>query len=343
MACHRDVVARFHPVDEGVHLHAVDLCHVALFHIEGRDLAYGEDHELVGLHEPPDAVEYLGALRLGPADLRPRQPHALFDVPHHRLFELAAVILQGLAVGYLARPPPKDLEYPVRVLEIGLSFLDDAPERLENAALGVDGLGHSAVHRQAAEVAAPGNSDALEVAVQRSPEALAGLGNRNRGARIRSGDRAEQERGVLHRPGHRPLNRGRTPAYAAWPDGHAARRRAKAYYVAEAGRVAERAACVAAIGDGDHPTCEGHGGASTAASACLGRVVGIQRLAEHLVVGLGPRAELGRVRLADRNCARLFQPLDDKRVPIGHEVLEQGRAVGRADPFGEHQVLVGDG
>ena len=88
-----DIVARAHPVYVGVHLYAVDLCYVRLHDVEGRVLAHREDHELVGLHEPPHVVEDLRAFCLRVADLQGRELQPLLHVPDNRVLELIAVLL----------------------------------------------------------------------------------------------------------------------------------------------------------------------------------------------------------------------------------------------------------
>src|SRR6266487_3390147 len=64
-----DVIARPHPVDIGLHRHAVDFTDVRLVHIEGRHLAHGQRQKLILLHEAPHAVIEPRTFALGLAKL----------------------------------------------------------------------------------------------------------------------------------------------------------------------------------------------------------------------------------------------------------------------------------
>jgi hypothetical protein len=65
--------------------------------------------------------------------------------------------------------------------------------------------------------------------------------------------------------------------------------------------------------------------------ARLGRIVGVEGLAEDLVVGLRAGTEFGSVGLADGDRSGLLQSLDHQRVYFGDEVFEERRAEGSAD------------
>ena len=72
----------------------------------------------------------------------------------------------------------------------------------------------------------------------------------------------------------------------------------------------------------------------------FGRVVGVERLPEDLVEGLGARPELRGVGLTDRDRACYLQPLHDQGVVLRDEIGEDGGAEGRPDALREREVLV---
>ena len=83
MSCCGYVVTGAHPVYVGLHLHAVDLCEIGLIDIEGRVLADGEYHKLVGLHEVSNIVIQGGALDFGLSYLLRREIQPFFNVPYY--------------------------------------------------------------------------------------------------------------------------------------------------------------------------------------------------------------------------------------------------------------------
>src|ERR671920_816335 len=93
--------------------------------------------------------------------------------------------------------------------------------------------------------------------------------------------------------------------------------------------------------DRHHPAGEGRSRAAAGAAPGPCGVVRVEGLTEHLVVGLGTRAELGGVGLANGNGARATQALDDYGVLFGDEVLVEGGAERRAASAGRGEVLVG--
>ena len=145
------------------------------------------------------------------------------------------------------------------------------------------------------------------------------------------------------RAGHGAQDGERRPGVERGPGRDAARGGAKADDVAEAGGVAQRAAEVGAVGDGDHARGQGDGRAAAAAPATAGEVVGVARRAEDGVEGVRAGAELGDVALAQDDRAGGAQPLDDEVVLIRHVVGVDGRAEGRADARRRDEVLDHDG
>ena len=96
---------------------------------------------------------------------------------------------------------------------------------------------------------------------------------------------------------------------------------------------------IGAVGDRQHAQRERDAGAAARAARGLALVVGVERRAEHVVIGVGAEAEFRRVGLADDDGAGALDALDDDGVGGGHEILEDARALRRADAFGGGQVL----
>ena len=95
------------------------------------------------------------------------------------------------------------------------------------------------------------------------------------------------------------------------------------------------------MGERPQPRGQGDGRAAAATAAGLREVVGVPGFAEHLVEGLRARPELGNVRLADADRARLANALDDQIVLLGDVVAEELGALGGADAGREVEILVG--
>ena len=118
----------------------------------------------------------------------------------------------------------------------------------------------------------------------------------------------------------------RDPDVGGRPARHAALARPEAEDVVPAGRVAQAAHEVAAVGDRQHVRRERDRRAAAAAARRLRAVERVARDAEHLVEGVRAEAELGRVGLADDDAAGRLHALDHQRVVVGHAVGEQRRA-----------------
>ena len=234
------------------------------------------------------------------------------------------------------------LENVVGPVEIGFGLLDDAAQRFEDAALRVHLLPDAAVDRQSAQILPPRDANALEIAIERKREAAAWFAERDGRSRVRARECAQQQSEIADAARHRTVDAQRGPTHRRRPCRHAARRRPHAHDVAEAGRIAQRAAHVGPVGDRDHPAGERRGAAAGAASACFRRIVGIERGAEHGVEGLRPGAKFRRVRLADDHRSGALDALDEKRAVRRHEILEDGRTERRANTGRRLQILVRD-
>ena len=338
----RDVVARLHPVDVRLHRHAINLRGVRLVDAERHRLHGRQDEELVALHEPPHAVIQLRAFRLRRCDVGGGQPLAAIDLPENRLLHQIAMARDSGGDAGEKRQRAHGLEDGVEVGEVRLRLLHDAAERFEHPPLRVHHVANLAFHGSAAEIRPPCDARALDVALERLREQAAGLVDGNRRTRVRTCNRAQQERHVGHGARHRALDAQRRPRGRRWPCRHASRRRPHADDAAEARGIAERAAHVAAVGNRQHPGRERDRRAAAASAAGPGAVMRIQRGSEHRIERLRAGAELRRVRLADDDRARLPQALDDQRVFRRNEVLENRRPERRPDAFGRLQILVRD-
>ena len=96
---------------------------------------------------------------------------------------------------------------------------------------------------------------------------------------------------------------------------------------------------VAAVGDRQHAQRDRDAGAAARSARGLALVVGVERAAEHVVVGVGAEPEFRRVGLADDDGAGALHALDHDGVGGRHEILEDARALRGADALGRGQVL----
>ena len=96
---------------------------------------------------------------------------------------------------------------------------------------------------------------------------------------------------------------------------------------------------VGAVGDRQHVQRHRDAGAAARSARGFRLVVGVERPAEHVVVGVGAEPELRRVGLADDDGAGALDALDHDGVGGRHEILEDARALRGADALGRGQVL----
>ena len=208
----------------------------------------------------------------------------------------------------LEAPGAEDLEDLVGAAQVRLRLDQLDAEIGEDAALGLEDGGGAGIDRQPAQVAAPGDARAAEIARQRPAEDLAGVVQAEREAEIRPGHDAHQQGDVADGARQGAIDGHVEPGRLRFGIGDAARRGTKADDVAVATGVAQGAAEVAAVGDGVHAGGQGDGRAAGGAARRLRQVVGIERRAEDGVERLRAGAELGDVRLADRDRARRPAP-----------------------------------
>ena len=159
-----------------------------------------------------------------------------------------------------------------------------------------------------------------------------------------AGHRVECQRRVEGRAGDRAVGRGPSADVAeVGSDRNAPAARLQADDTAAGGRDADRAAEVAALGQADHARCDRSRAAARGAARGESEVPRVAGNAEALRLGHGPQPELGRVRLADDDRARLAQPADVGGVVVGDPVAERRAAVRSREPIGgAEQILDGE-
>ena len=108
-------------------------------------------------------------------------------------------------------------------------------------------------------------------------------------------------------------------------------------------RIAQRAAQVGAVGDGQHSAGQRHRRAAARPATGLRQIPRIPGAPEHWVESLRSRADFGRVGFADGDGARALRAFDQKRAEIRHVILENRRSKGGAQAAGFGQIFVGDG
>ncbi len=121
---------------------------------------------------------------------------------------------------------------------------------------------------------------------------------------------------------------------------HPADRRAQAHHIAEAGRVAQRAAHVRAIGQRDHARGQRRRAAAAAAAGRDVVAVRVARGAEHGVEGVRAGAELRQVGLAQHDGARRALARHHRAVLRRHEIPVHGGPEGSAHVRAQEGILV---
>jgi hypothetical protein len=323
----RDQVTGPHPVQvRGLRL-AVDLVHPVQRDVERHDLRDRAGEHLDVREELADPLRQGRVPQGRPAQVGHAQLEPALDVPDHVRSQFPWVRAQQRAeVGDEPKGAPGS-EHLVRPGEVrrGVDHLtaqvcQHLPGRGQDRA-------HGRFHRQA-EIGTPGHPDAGQVSPEQARD-LAGLDpgrlgvESQRHPRVRAGQGHQQQRDVGHRAGHGSLDGEHVGDVRDGPDRHPPGRWPQADRIAEAGRVAKRPAQVAAVGQADHPRGERRRRAPAAAARAPAEVVGVPGGAEHGIDGVRPRAELGRVRLAQADRPGRGHPLHDERVAVGNMLSKQ--------------------
>ena len=120
---------------------------------------------------------------------------------------------------------------------------------------------------------------------------------------------------------------------------HSSHGGAKAHHIAESGRIAQRAAHVAAVGDGQH--AGGQGGSSPATAAACGplEIVGIASGAKECVERIGAEAEFGHIGFADDDGSRLAHAGSDFTIGLGHGPSKGPKTEGGGKALCVFQIL----
>src|SRR5439155_17709655 len=234
-----DVVAALHPVEVVAHAHAGDLARPFLLDREGRQLVYGAQKEVVALQEPPHAVKQVAAQRLRAGDFLRRELQSFLDVPDDGVLEFVAVLLEVDAVALQEAERAQGLEGFGGAGEIGLGFFQYAAKILEHFLLSGQGGGDAIVHRQAAQVAAPGDANFLEFSLQTLRKDFSRLGDRHRRARVGAGHGRQEKGAIVHGARHRADYRQRVPGVRRWPRRYPPWRRPEADDVAVVAGIAQ--------------------------------------------------------------------------------------------------------
>ena len=208
--------------------------------------------------------------------------------------------------------------------EVGVRFLHDAAHVREGRERGAARLEHARFERQGAlHVARPRDARAREVAREIEGLELEVAIERQRDARVVAGLHAEEQRQVGDAARHRAEHAHRRQPQVARVRRHAADAGPQREHVVPTGGVAQAAAVVAAIGDGQHAQRQCDRGAAATAAGAARRVVGVTGGAVHLVVGVRAQAEFRRVRAADEDRARAAHALDHDAVGRGDEAAQR--------------------
>ena len=207
----------------------------------------------------------------------------------------------------------------------------------------LEGLAHPVVEGGAPEVGGDDDTEPREVDPLHRLE-LGGVERPRHGiAAAAPCHRREQQRGVGHRAGHGALALIEGEGEVAPLRGHDAGTRPVRHDAVEAGGQSEAAARVGALAERHHAGGQRHAGAARGAAACQREVERVARGPEQRVARVAAGAELGRVRLAEHDAPRPADGRHHQRVPIGHVIPEEQRAIGRPHALRLVEVLDADG
>ena len=328
-----------HPVEVGLEGYAVDLGRPGEAGRERGHLVDRADDDVVAVVEGAHPLEDHRVVAHGLGDVLAGEGGAGLGLGHRLRLHLVAMGREERAEPEPGHPGPDGQEHLLGALEVRLGVLHDAAEVLERRPAGVDDRSNAGVEGQAARDRAPRHPEPGQVAIEWSGES-GGIGRvASRIAQVVARHHAQTEGHIADRAGEDALHdvtdqRQRRRPGRDQPDG-----RSQRGHVVEVGRVAQRAAVVAAVRDRQHAGGEGRGGAAARATRGPGQVVGVAGGAVDRVVGVGAQTELGDVRLADRDDTRPPQALDDDGVRRWPEVPEDGRALRVGESHGRLGVL----
>ena len=248
--------------------------------------------------------------------------------------------------GRVAQRPP-GAERLVRARQVGRGIDHHAAETGQHLAGRTEHGPDVLVDRQA-EVRAPAHPQAAHVGGEQPVNVLRPGQRRRRrvqGQRhplVGPADHRQQQRDVGDRAAHRALDAHPVGHIGDRPGRHPAGRRAQPDHIAEARRVAQRAAEIAAVGQRDHPGGQGGGRPAAAAARAAAGIVGVPGRAEHLVHRVRAGPELRGIGLAQADRPGAGHPAHDQRVEVRDVPGEQRRPERGPHPGRLDQVLVRD-
>ncbi len=336
VGAYRDPGTGAHPVDIGGHRLAVDLADPLGVHVERDDLHGGQGEHVIAPvgQERADAFEDRGVPGPGGGDLLAGQRDALFDVPGQGGLDLVTVGVKHRRHGGHPRGP-QDLEYLVRVGQVGRVVGDLAAGLLEPVAGRAQDRAHRGLHRQVAKVERPGHPQPGQRRGAQVQEVAGPVRPGQRQAGIGPAHPGQQQRGV----GRGARDRADHAQRVERVGGHQAGRGPQPDQPAERGRVPDAGREVGTVRERDHRGGHGRGGPAAAAARGQPGVIRVAGGAEDRVERLRPGTELRRVRLPDHHRAGSLEQRDVRRVEGRHVAGEDRRPVRGPDPGRLGQVL----
>ena len=251
MPSHGDEVAGLHPVDVGVHRFTRNLRWVFRVDVERRHLIHGTDEKLVTQQEFTHAVVQLRALHFRATNIKSAEREASLDVPHHGRLDVLAVTRQqwrAIRIGERAQC----FEGFIRIGEIRRRGLDGATQRAKHRQRSCQHRRDARIHRQTAEVGAPGHPRTAKVAVQWQRELCCIIVHRGRCPCISTCNNTEHQRHILNRARHRPEGAHAAPRARDRPGRNATERWPETNDIVEISGIAQGAAKIAAVRNRHH-------------------------------------------------------------------------------------------
>ena len=325
-----------------LHRHTLDRRRPGEVRVERRHLVHGAEQHVVMVEEPPYAFQQLAVAHHRRGDVSAAQRGPGRDFLDELGLHQRALAGEQRPIHGRGAPAANGEEDVVGGSQVGTDVLDDAAERLERGSLGVEHGPHARVERQPAKVGRPGDAQPAQVAGEVAGEHGRVRSLAARIARIDAGHRAEEKRHVGDGARHRPVDAEAEPRERVWGGRHQADRRPQRDDVVEVGGVAQRAAEIAPIGNGQHARGQRRAGSAARPAGALAEVVGVPCDAVDLVVGVRAQPELGDIGLADAEGPGVPQPFDQHRIGPGDVAGIDTRPARAHQALGILQVLERD-
>ena len=320
---------------------ALDLAHPGLVRVEGQHLA--DRQEQVSRHRrrtrrrASRSVRRYCACASWPAVTC--RPYATFSA-HHRARRRRRPRSTASPIVVARCQPRRARKTSSAPRTSGSASSSREPER-GHPGPAARGLEHCVLEGQA-QRAAPRRAHAPQVAVERGRGRPVRAGQRRRGSRGSGPAIAASSRATS--AARRPIGPSTDRSNQAWPLGRLGTRPGvgrRPNDVAEAGRVAQRAAHVAAVGDGHHARGQRDGGSPAAAAAGCAGVVGVAGDPKTGLCVCEPAPNSGTLVLPTRTPPASWTRAASRASVVGTS-RRTGRAERGAQPGRGQQVLVGD-